>query len=255
MSTHMKRPRIVVFSVATVDGRIALGPDRLIIQDSQTWKDLCGPGADVIRQQILSTEAPQVILEGSGTFVREGDLSPPLLPSGGESAALYSNYLPTEVLHRPGHAGWYAVVDSRGRCRWEFKEQSGWHLLVLVAKRTPSEYLAYLRDKLIPYLVVGEDRVNLVQAATQLATRLGVRCILSESGGGLNGALLRAGLVDEVNLVTVPALIGGRSTPTVFDGPDPTIHEVPTRLVLLSTQPQPDGNIWTRYRVQMDEGS
>jgi 2,5-diamino-6-(ribosylamino)-4(3H)-pyrimidinone 5'-phosphate reductase len=41
---------------------------------------------------------------------------------------------------------------------------------------------------------------------------LGARCVVSHAGGDLNGALLRAGLVDELHVVTVPALVDGLGT-------------------------------------------
>ena len=43
--------------------------------------------------------------------------------------------------------------------------------------------------------------------------------VVLEGSGGLNGALLRAGLVDEIHIITVPALVGGLGTPSVMDGP------------------------------------
>jgi hypothetical protein len=90
---------------------------------------------------------------------------------------------------------------------------------------TPAPYLAFLRAERIPYLVVGEDRVDLTAALRRMADRLGVTCVVSKAGGGLNGALLRAGLVDELQIVMVPGLIGGKLTPALFDGPELTVGE------------------------------
>ena len=52
-------------------------------------------------------------------------------------------------------------MDGRGRVRWAFREWpgeewAGWHLLVLAARHTPPQYLAYLQGEGIPYLVAGE---------------------------------------------------------------------------------------------------
>jgi riboflavin biosynthesis pyrimidine reductase len=54
--------------------------------------------------------------------------------------------------------------------------------------------------------------VDLSAALAKIRTQLGARCLVSQAGGGLNGALLRAGLVDELHIITVPALIGGLMT-------------------------------------------
>ena len=68
-------------------------------------------------------------------------------------------------------------------------------------------YLAHLRRERIPYLITGTSGVGLTSALAKMRTLLGVRCLVSQAGGGLNGALLRAGLVDELHIVTVPVLV------------------------------------------------
>jgi hypothetical protein len=54
-----------------------------------------------------------------------------------------------------------AVVDSRGRVAWQHTHQDDTHVQVLVSRRTPAGYLAFLRERDVPYLVVGESRVDL----------------------------------------------------------------------------------------------
>src|SRR5262249_11175841 len=74
----------------------------------------------------------------------------------------------------------------------------------------PLPYLAHLRREQLPYLLVaGADRVDLEFALTKIHSQLGAECLLSEAGGGLHGALLGAGLVDELHVITIPALVGG----------------------------------------------
>ena len=59
----------------------------------------------------------------------------------------------------------------------------------------------------------------------------------------------RAGLVDELQLLVAPALIGGRDTPSMFDGPELADGEPPTRLRLLTVHAEADGMLWLRYEV------
>jgi riboflavin biosynthesis pyrimidine reductase len=77
--------------------------------------------------------------------------------------------------------------------------------------------------------------------------RLGATCVLSQAGGGLNGAVLRAGLVDEICLMVLPAIVGGSGTPPLFDGPDLQDDESPAGLELLDSQIETDGLLWLRY--------
>jgi riboflavin biosynthesis pyrimidine reductase len=80
-------------------------------------------------------------------------------------------------------------------------------------------------------------------------SRLGVDSLLSTAGGRLNGALLRAGLVDEVNVELLPGIIGGLDTPSLFDSPALGPEEMPIKLDLISAQVHTDGRVWLRYRV------
>ncbi len=91
--------------------------------------------------------------------------------------------------------------------------------------------------------------MDLPAALDKLTAKLDVRTPVSTAGGKLNGALLRAGLVDEVNLDFFPALIGGTDTPSLFDAPALGPEEQPTRLERLSCEPLQDGYVRLRYRV------
>jgi riboflavin biosynthesis pyrimidine reductase len=81
-----------------------------------------------------------------------------------------------------------------------------------------------------------------------------VDCILSTAGGRLNGALLRAALVDEINVEFFPAVIGGLGTPMLFDSPELKPDERPTRLELISCRAQTHGRVWLRYQVVRESG-
>ena len=256
-ATGQGRPRVVVAVSMSVDGRVTLRRDRLLMDEeaSREWRSLRPPSAQAVENarssQLDSLYRPRAVLEGSGTFVT--DAAGPLTGLSAEldepPTALYTDCLPEEVVQRPGHDKWFTVIDSRGRVRWTMKSHGGSDLLVLVARATPVEYLAYLRQERIPYLVAGEERVDLARALRRMYDQLAVTCVVSEAGGGLNGALLRAGLVDEIQLLVLPAAIGGRGTPGLFDGPELGDGESPTRLRLLSTHAEADGLLWLRYEV------
>lgn len=254
----MKRPQVVVLTSASVDGRIAVSPDVLLLYGDERWKAIEGSSNLNLFEWLKFTHKPQATLEGSGSFIRDDDEPASLPPFEGDPQVLYQDFVPDVVVHRTGHRGWFTAVDSRGRIRWLYKDEypdeawKGWHALVWVAHHTPPEYLAYLRRENIPYLVAGQERVDLGLALEKMKARLGVTCILSTAGGRLNGALLRAGLVDEINVEFLPAIIGGFETPSLFDSPALKPDEWPTRLKLMSAQAQAGGRVWLRYRVISD---
>lgn len=255
MSTRDARPRVIVQQQASLDGRLTLSPDVLLLFGDHRWAKIAGD-KDEMGEWLRATHHPQATLEGSGSFVRPDAVVEPLPPAREDPATLYQHYLPEAVLNRPEQRGWFTVVDGRGRVRWAYKEWpseewKGWHLLVLVSRRTPPEYLSYLRSETIPYLVAGDgERVDLAEALRALRSELGVTCLLSTAGGELNGALLRAGLVDEIAVEFLPAVIGGKGTPSMFDAPPLGADEHPTLLRLLSTSARDNGAVWLRYTVQ-----
>ena len=244
------RPRVVVSVTASVDGRVTLGRNRLLLSEEagQLWHSVHPAGADAVyaaRAALLEElYAPTAILEGSGTFVTD-DTQPSELPPA-DDGELFDDYLPPVP---PNHRKWFAVVDGRGRARWTRQGPDGIDLLLLVAHATPASYLAYLRRKNIPYLVAGDNRVDLLLALQRMRDVLGVTCVVSEAGGGLNGALLRADLIDELHLVILPTAIGGATVPSVFDGPELLPGVQPTRLNLLATNATADGVLSLRYEV------
>jgi 2,5-diamino-6-(ribosylamino)-4(3H)-pyrimidinone 5'-phosphate reductase len=112
-------------------------------------------------------------------------------------------------------------------------------------------------------LVVGEGRVDLGAALSALGTR-GAKVVRVDSGGLLTGALLRAGLVDEISLLVHPCLATAADGPApdgpapdgpTADGPAPTAHHwfgasppPASALRLVSAETFDDALVWLRYR-------
>lgn len=68
----------------------------------------------------------------------------------------------------------------------------------------------------------GASTVDLAAAAESLGKDFGIRTLLLEGGGHINGAFLQEGLIDEVNFLLVPGIDGRGGIVTVFDGHDPS---------------------------------
>jgi len=251
----MSRPRIVVLSAASLDGRMALGPDRTQwdeLDDPRNADPYGGGGAwEDALSRIEEIHHPQAQIQGSGSFVTSEQELRPLPPFEGDAEALYLDFLPDEVVGDPNLRKWLVVVDGRGRMRSGYRgdETAGTRVLHLVSHGVPLAYLASLRHERIPYLIAGDRRVDLPEVMRKLRAKLGVTCLLSMAGGKLNGALLRAGLVDEVNVLFTPRLIGGLETPSLFDSPELGEDEWPTLLSLISVEVRADGVLWVRYET------
>jgi 5-amino-6-(5-phosphoribosylamino)uracil reductase len=79
--------------------------------------------------------------------------------------------------------------------------------LVVTCASAPADRLAELRGR-ADVLVCGQDSVDLVAVREQLAAR-GLRRILLEGGPALSGAMVHAGVLDELCLTLSPLLLGG----------------------------------------------
>ena len=255
----MERPRCITYNTTSVDGRVTLAPGVSLMAGDQRWTAATAGLGDPY-DWVRSAHDPQVLLEGSGSFVSDESSATAQAPTqlaGGEppgSPAQPGHFLPPDVVAVPGRR-WFTVVDGRGRvdlqfAQWPDPAWSDWYALVLTSHAAPAEHLERLRARRIPYLVVGERRVDLPAAFQLLGELLDVRTIVCTGGGRLGGALLRAGLVDEIDLDVLPVAIGGRGTPALFDAPPLGPLEAPTRLELLSAEPLPTGVLRLRYRVR-----
>ena len=243
---------MITCNVVTVDGRLTLAPGVSLFSGDPRWTALtAGIGDPYAWPRELHD--PDVLLEGSGSFLAPTAAERlPVAPAPRDTGEVEA-FLPPSVCEVPGRR-WFTVVDGRGRVDLTFTEWpdpawAGWHALVLTSRAAPESHLVRLRERGVPHLVVGAGHVDLPAALDLLAERLGVRTVVCTGGGQLGGALLRHGLMDEIDLEVVPAAVGGRGTPALFDatplGPD----EKPTRLELLHAGPHDGGLMRLRYRV------
>jgi len=147
------------------------------------------------------------------------------------------------------------VPDSKGQIRiWSelLKMPYIRDILVLCSRSTPTEYLNFLDERYIDYLVVGYQKVDLEIALDELNTKFGVKKIRIDSGGVLNGVLLRKGLVDEVHLLIHPELVGGTTPNSIFQAPDLNEEDKPIKLYLDSMEKIKDDIIYLKYKVLND---
>jgi len=144
------------------------------------------------------------------------------------------------------------IVDSRGRIRnWnQIRGEPYWRdAIALCSRSTPKTYLDALQKKRVEYIVTGDDHVDLRAALQELNARYGVKAVRVDSGGKLNGALLRAGLVNEVSVLISPSLAGGATPRSIFVAPDLTSPEGVIRLKLIHVEKVRDDHVWLRYEL------
>lgn len=144
------------------------------------------------------------------------------------------------------------VPDSRGRVRvWQWMlSQPYWRGgIALCSQATPNEHLSYLRRVGVDIITAGTDHVDLRAALEALCARHGVERVRADSGGTLNGVLLRLGLVDEVSLLVAPVLMGDDASRSFLNAPALAAASGYPALKLAQLQRLAGDNLWLRYEV------
>ncbi len=146
------------------------------------------------------------------------------------------------------------VPDSRGRIRHilhVLRHEPYWRdTIILVSGSTPKTYLDYLKSKNILFIQAGKEHVDYKAALEELNARYGVKVVRVDSGGILNGVLLRAGLVNEVSLLVHPFLVGGTSPRSMYQAQDLIAANGVIRLKLTHLEQMENELIWLRYTVK-----
>lgn len=158
-----------------------------------------------------------------------------------------------QPVHVAQRAKSYAVsIDTVGKLKWSENDIDGDHLICVVSEQAPEDYLSMLREVGISYIVTGKTSVDLAKAVELLGQHFDIKTLLLEGGGYINGAFLKAGLVDEVSLLMVPGIDGRHDIPAVFDGVSiATKDAVP--LKLKSVEQRKNDTIWIRYKVMKQQ--
>jgi riboflavin biosynthesis pyrimidine reductase len=147
------------------------------------------------------------------------------------------------------------VLDANGKIGWGRSDIGGDPIVVVLSEAVPDAHLAGLRGEGVSYIFAGKSELDLALALDILNRELGVKRLLLEGGGGANGAFLRAGLVDELNLILCPVVDGAKGAPSVFDS---TAAEADRRapvtaMTLESSRALQGGALLLRYRIQNED--
>ncbi|MBE7219699.1 MAG: RibD family protein [Caulobacteraceae bacterium] len=157
----------------------------------------------------------------------------------------------TRVLRRDAKA--YAVVlDAHGKIAWGMAEIDGDPIVVVLTQQVSDAHLKGLEADGVSWIFAGEAEVDLAAALETLNRELGIERLMMEGGGGANGAVLRAGLIDALSLVVCPVVDGARGAPSVFDSDEAHADaQAPVAgMTLQSCETLDGGFVWLRYTLQ-----
>ena len=229
----MTRPRVICHMMTSVDGRIV----------TDGW-----PQSAEGRKQY---EIVHGTYEPDGWLCGRVTMQLHFAKGVRDEADLAREYrgAPREDFVAPGeHDSFAFALDPRGRLVWDSNEIEGDHVVAILGERVPDDYLSALRARGVSYLLAGAPEIDLPLALDKIGERFGVRTLMLEGGGGINGSLLSAGLIDEVSVLVAPVADGRVGTAALFDVEGENV--TPRRLALEAVERRADDVLWLRYRVE-----
>ena len=194
----MKKPITTLFMLMSVDGKISTGDNDALDVDKD-FPQIAGVKEGLSQYYELEKQTDLFSMNTGRVFakigINEKTDEPPKLPVS------------------------FIVVDNA-----PYLENKGVEYLAKKAKTlfittTNKKHPAFKIKKQMPNIeiLLYDKDIDFADLMEKLCN-YGVDKLTIQCGGTLNSILIRAGLVDKVQLVVAPALIGGKSTSTIMDG-------------------------------------
>ena len=137
------------------------------------------------------------------------------------------------------------VIDPAGKLTWRSNAIDDEHVITVLSERVSDDYLAFLQSRSVSYVFGGSASIDLRRVLAKLRTKFGIRRLLLEGGGKINGSFLSAGLIDELSILIAPVADGGIATPTLFDAR--VGKGFARKLRLISVTRLKSDLVWLRY--------
>ena len=199
------KPKIICHIMSSVDGRL-LNERWSPLFDGKPFGEAGKAYAEAGRA--LGTQA---WMFGRNTL-QEG-FFPEVFDHGGSPAVRdFSTYRGHRTSERM-----FVVADPAGEIAYTADTVRGDNIVAILGEGVSERYLEHLRRTGISYLFAGADGCDLPLAMHRLRTEFGIESLSLQGGGIINGAFLKAGLLDELNLLIYPGIDGLSGIPSVFE--------------------------------------
>jgi len=230
------KPHVIVHMLTSIDGRIH--PSRYTESSDGGKKEW-----SAAYEKVHETLAGDAWLVGRVTMAEMSKGEPK--PAAGATKPSR----PTHFSKRD--AGVYAITfDRSGKLHFSKPDIGGDHVVVLLGPRVTDAHLAELVANGVSYVVAEDEAMAAKPLFELLNGELGIKRLLVEGGGKVNGALLAEGVVDELSVLIAPALDGAPNVTGVAEVPDEKGLAGKARLRFTSSEPLPGGLVHLRYAVE-----
>lgn len=222
------RPHIVCHMMSSVDGRIDCAMTEVIDNTNAYY-------------EALDRLKFNAVLEG--TVSRRMHYALPEPFKAKDNAPIGE-----ECFHIAHTADHYDVaIDTHGTLTWPDCASDD-NLLVITDERCPKDYHDTLSANGISWIACGKNGIDLNRAVEILCEKFGVKRLGVVGGGHINGAFLKAGLLDEVSVMIGGGIDGRAGMTAVFDGISPDNY--PPTLLTLDDVERMGNTVWLKYTVK-----
>lgn len=202
----MNRPYVILTMMTSIDGKIEGDFIHDHNEELGDWFEL---------QKLEDTDA-----WGNGSNTHEkyfSDANVNLSPYIGAEA-------PVEDYVLAKQSPYIVSFDTKGKVLWnadslEFPDGVRNQVLVVTTRSVRPEYTAYLQKMRIPYILAGDNAIDLTTALDKLYTLFGVQRFAIVGGATINARFIKENLVDEIRLVIAPFIDGSKEM-TITEMPD-----------------------------------
>ena len=148
----------------------------------------------------------------------------------------------------------FITVDPEADIFYTDSRLRGDNILTVLGINATADYLQMLEDKGISYIVLN-DPMNLREAMEIIHERFRINKISLQGGGIIDGAMLAAGLLDELSLVIYPGIDGNAASPSIFEyiGASDERPANGQTLEFLSSETRGNGIVWLRYKFHKNQ--
>ena len=195
----MNRPITTLFMLESLDGKINSGNSDALDVD-RDWKNIAGLREGL--QQYYDIESTTDIFS-----LNTGRVMAKIGVNERTEEPEKMDVVTFVIIDNAPH------LNERGvdyLCRWTGR-------LVLVTTNPEHPAIA-MRGRYDNLEVLQYDELDLAQVLQDVREKFGAERLTIQSGGNMNGRFLREDLIDFVNIVVAPVLVGGRDTATLIDG-------------------------------------
>ncbi|AEJ22933.1 putative 5-amino-6-(5-phosphoribosylamino)uracil reductase [Weissella koreensis KACC 15510] len=148
---------------------------------------------------------------------------------------------------------WSISFDRKGQCGWEqnYFEYNGhkMHAVEIVTKQASKNYLAFLRSMNIPYIISGEEDFNFEEVLVKLKQHFTIDTLAVCGGAVIDGAFLKAHVVDEISLVVAPHVDGNAIQKAAFDTLGTQVND---KFSFVSAKPLSDGGVHLLFKKDVE---